>query len=141
MNDEKIVPRTEAGLLKWSFLALSGGVLYYGLEVFYRGYSHWSMALCGALGLCGIYLLNQRLPRLSLPLRALLISLGITLMELVAGGILNLWLGWEIWDYSSLPYSFAGQICLPFSVLWFLLAVPACLLCKLIQRHVFLEDA
>ncbi len=141
MNEEKNDCSPASHLVKWSFLALTGGVLYYGLEVLYRGYSHWSMALCGALGLCGIYLLNQHLPRLSLPLRALLISFGITLMELVAGGILNLWLGLGIWDYSGLPYSFAGQICLPFSVLWFLLAFPACLLCKQIRRHVFLEDA
>ncbi|MBQ8432881.1 MAG: hypothetical protein IJX28_08370 [Clostridia bacterium] len=99
------------------------------------------MVLCGALGLCTIYGLNERLPRLSLPLRALLAALAITAMELVAGCILNLWLGLGVWDYSGLPYSLAGQICLPFTVVWFLLAFPALWLCGLIRKRIFLEDA
>lgn len=141
MKQEKTPVTPEESCAKWGLLALTGGVLYYGLELLYRGHSHWSMVLCGALGLCTIYGLNERLPRLSLPLRALLAALAITAMELVAGCILNLWLGLGVWDYSGLPYSLAGQICLPFTVVWFLLAFPALWLCGLIRKRIFLEDA
>ncbi len=46
-----------------------------------------------------------------------------TAMELVVGVPLNLMLGLHIWDYSSLPFNLLGQICLPFTVLWFFLAL------------------
>ena len=122
------------------FLLLTGGVLYYGIEVLYRGYSHWTMALCGALCFLGIDRINRCLSRKPLPLRALVGALMITCAELFLGCVLNLWLGMGIWDYSNLPLHFMGQICLPFSLLWFLLCFPACLLCRLVRRRVFLEN-
>ena len=122
------------------FLFLSGGVLYYGLEIAWRGYSHWTMAFCGAICFFVIYRINEHLRFLSLPLRALLGAAAITAVEFLVGCICNLWLGWRIWDYSTLPYHIGGQICLPFSLLWFLLCFPVSLLCRLIRRRVFLSD-
>ena len=122
------------------FLLLTGGVLYYGIEVLYRGYSHWTMALCGALCFWGIDGINRRLSRKPLLLRALAGALMITCAEFFLGCVLNLWLGLGIWDYSNLPFHLLGQICLPFSLLWFLLCFPACLLCRLIRGRVFLKD-
>lgn len=122
------------------FLFLSGGVLYYGLEILWRGYSHWTMALGGAVCFFLIYRINEHLRFLSLPLRALLGAASITATEFLIGCICNLWLGWKIWDYSGLPYHILGQICLPFSLLWFLLCFPVCGLCRLIRRKVFLSD-
>jgi len=121
-------------------LLLTGGVLYAAIEILFRGYTHISMALCGAICFLLIYRLNERQTRLLLPIRALLAAAIITGVELIAGCILNLWLGLGVWDYSSLPYQLWGQICLPFSVLWFLLAIPTCLLCSAIRRYVFYED-
>lgn len=46
-------------------------------------------------------------------------ALFVTAMEFVVGIPLNLMLGLHIWDYSSLPFNLLGQICLPFTVLWF----------------------
>lgn len=50
-------------------------------------------------------------------------ALFVTAIELVVGVPLNLMLGLHIWDYSSLPFNLLGQICLPFTVLWFFLAL------------------
>ena len=62
-----------------------------------------------------------------------------TAMELVVGIPLNLMLGLHIWDYSSLPFNLLGQICLPFTVLWFFLA----LLCIFVDdwlRHILFHE-
>lgn len=126
--------------LEASFALLFGGVCYYGLEVLWRGWSHPAMALCGAICFLFIYQLNQRYPRLSLLSRTLAGALFITVMELIFGCILNLQLGLNIWDYSDMPYNLLGQICLSYSAVWFLLCFPACGICRLIRRKVFLSD-
>ena len=41
-------------------------------------------------------------------------SFVVTGIEFVSGCIVNLWLGWNVWDYSHLPLNLLGQICLPF---------------------------
>ncbi len=122
------------------FLFLFGGVLYYAMEIVYRGYSHWTMALCGAICFWGIYQINQRFASRSLSLRALMGAGMITLVELLIGCICNLWLHLQIWDYSNLPLHLLGQICIPFSLIWFLLSFPALWLCSLIQRKVFSQN-
>lgn len=127
-------------LYELPLLFLLGGVLYYALELLVRGRSHWSMALCGGLCLWLIYGLCRERPRLPLPVRALLSASLITGVEFVAGCVLNLWLGMNIWDYSSMPYQLLGQICLPYSVLWFLLGFPAVLVCTAIRRGIFFDD-
>ena len=123
-----------------SFVFLVGGVCYYGMEVIWRGYSHWSMAICGALGFWLLYRLHRRHLRVPLPLRALIGALLITAMELTVGSIVNLGMGWNLWDYSSLPFHFLGQICLPYSIVWFLLGFPCALVSYWIRRFVFLCD-
>ena len=111
-------------------LFVIGAVGYYSLEVLFRGFSHWSMALCGGLCLCLIYLANRRLAHRPLLLRALTGALIITAVEFAAGCILNLYLHWGIWDYSHLPLNLWGQITPVFSGLWFLLCIPVCIACS-----------
>ena len=123
------------------FVLLFGGVTYYGIETLSRGWSHWSMAICGAVCFFFLYRLNERYQRVSLPLRALAGALFITATELLVGCLLNLGMGLAIWDYSDMPYQFWGQICLPYSIFWFLLCFPAALVCRVIRRVVFLRNA
>ena len=118
---------------------LFGGVGYYGLEILFRGHSHPSMALCGAVCFFFIDRLNAAYPRLLLPLKALFSCFFITAVELLAGCILNLWCGLEIWNYNELPLNFWGQICLPFCVVWFLLCFPVCLLNRLMRYALFYD--
>ena len=125
-------------ILELPLLLLCGGVGYYGIETLFRGYSHWSMAICGALCFLGIYRINERLLFLPLLVRGLLSACLITAVELAAGCILNLWLGLGIWNYTEVPLNLWGQICLPFFVLWFLLSLGAAGLCRLIRKQIFL---
>ncbi len=49
----------------------------------------------------------------------------ITALELFTGLIVNVWLGWGVWDYSNMPLNLWGQICLPYSLLWVLISLAA----------------
>ena len=40
----------------------------------------------------------------------------------------NIIMGWQVWDYSEIPLNFMGQICLSFSLCWYLLSLPLCIL-------------
>lgn len=112
-----------------------GAAGYYSLEVAFRGYSHWSMAICGGLCVWLIFFMNRRLFHRPLLLRALVGALIITAVELIAGCILNLYLGWGIWNYSRLPLNLWGQITPVFSAVWFLLCIPVCIACTLVDSR------
>lgn len=116
-----------------------GGVVYCALEMLWRGRTHISMAICAGVCFFAMYELQklETFSALPLPLRALCGAGIITLSELVTGCIVNLGLGLEVWDYSRLPFSFRGQICLPFSALWFLLSLAIFPVCDILRRAVF----
>ena len=61
-------------------------------------------------------------------------SLIITVVEFLFGLLVNRVLHLHVWDYSALPLNIMGQICLPFSLIWFVLTIPASALCKLCCR-------
>lgn len=42
----------------------------------------------------------------------------VTVLEFLTGCIVNLWLGWSVWDYSGLPGNVLGQICPQYCLLW-----------------------
>lgn len=116
-------------IFKYPFLMFVGGTVYYGLEVINRGFSHWTMAVVGGICFVLIGLLNERnLWNVSIIGQMGISSLIITVIELISGVILNVWLGLDIWDYSGIPFNLLGQICLPFTILWFFLSYPAILL-------------
>ncbi len=133
-KNKSIPPRRTTRLAKNALLFTLGGSGYYCLEVVTRGFSHWSMALCGGICLLTIYHLNARLCRRRIYFRALIGATVITCVEFAAGCVVNLLLGWNVWDYSHLPMNLLGQICLPFSVLWFGLCIPICAICGAIGR-------
>lgn len=125
--------------LKYLALFLIGGALYYCLEVLFRGYSFWSMAVCG--GVCFIIcgLTNEKNRCMPLPLQMLMAACEITVIELAAGLILNVWLGLYIWDYSNMPGNFLGQICPQFTALWFFLSAVGIILDDVIRWKIFGE--
>lgn len=96
-----------------------GGLLYMGIELMWRGYSHWIMFILG--GLCFVYLgqINEVIPwNMPLWLQVLIGTAIITALEFITGCIANLWFGWNVWDYSNVPFNVLGQICLPYILLW-----------------------
>ena len=103
---------------KHLILFVLGGMGYFFLEVLVRGYSHYTMFLCGGACFLCIGLLNESVKiKMSFVSQMVLSTFIITGLELITGLIVNVWLGWDIWDYSDLPYNFKGQICLLYTVL------------------------
>lgn len=106
-------------LNKYFILLGIGGLIYVGLELIWRGYSHWSMFIVG--GVCFIFLglINEIIPwNMPLYQQVLIGVLIITFLEFIAGFIVNIWLGWQVWDYSHLTGNIMGQICPLFCCLW-----------------------
>ena len=134
MNTQVLSGKVLSPFFKYSAIALAGGVVYYGIEILYRGHSHWSMAICGGVCLVAICLINQRFPSWNLLLRAALCALAITAIELFSGCVLNLWLDWHVWDYRSQPFNLLGQIAPLFTFFWFLLSLPVCFIYNLQKR-------
>lgn len=120
---------------KDSILFLTGSCAYPTLEMAWRGHTHYSMALAGGVCLllidhvcCGV------LEGHSLFTRCLAGSGLITGVELMAGILVNQVFGLGVWDYSDMPMNLMGQVCLPYSVLWFGLTLPAMALCGLLRE-------
>ena len=128
-NAKKIYPRAGRTVIRDAALFAVGGTGYYLAEVLFRGYSHWSMALCGGVCLTLIFHINKKMSGKKILLRALAGAGMITAVELTCGCIVNLALGWEVWDYSHMPMNILGQICLPFTLLWFCVCIPVCAVC------------
>ena len=97
-----------------------GSILYGLTEILWRGWTHWTMLLCGGICFTLMYLVSGS--ELSLVKKWLLSTCIITTVEFVAGCIVNLRLHWQVWDYSSLPFNLLGQICPRFFLLWIPLA-------------------
>ena len=102
---------------KFSLLFYLGGMCYAGLELLWRGFTHWSMFLLG--GLCFVLVGKLNRWRSGRPILLILTeaALLITLLELGCGLLVNR--NYRVRDYRHLPMNFRGQICLPFTLLWF----------------------
>lgn len=126
--------------VKYLLLFFLGGFLYGAIEILSRGFSHISMFIAGGLCFLVIGGINEVFPEdISLLSQMVLSAIGITVIEFVSGVIVNLWLDLGVWDYSSLPYNFLGQICLLYSFYWFFLSLPAIFLDDYIRVTVFGE--
>ena len=104
---------------EYLFLWALGGTLYYSIEIFFRGFSHWSMFVLG--GICLVFFTVQgQMVHWEDPMwrQILRCIIFVTAMEFMTGIVVNKWLGLAVWDYSSLSFQLFGQICLPFAVLF-----------------------
>lgn len=123
-----------------SILFFIYGFMYYIIEVLYRGYSHWSMFILG--GLCGVIigLLNEKNKTISVLKQGIYGALIVTILEFIIGYLVNILLGWNIWDYSNVPFNFLGQICLPFTIIWFILSVFCIYLDDFLREKLFKSE-
>lgn len=127
--------------LKQIILFGAGGLLYVLCELIWRGYSHWTMFLVGGICFIMIGLINEVLPLDITLVRQMAIgAVIITTVEFVSGCIINLWIGWNVWDYSGLPFNILGQVCLPFSFLWFLISAIGIVLDDYLRYWWFREE-
>jgi len=111
------------------------GAVGYGLiEILWRGHTHWTMLIAGGLCFLIMYYIANYLP-LPLPAKYLLSGAAISVVELLTGLLVNLWLRWDVWDYSGMRLNLLGQICPFFCCAWVLLSVPGVALCRLLYRR------
>ena len=121
-------------VVEYGIVYTVGAAGYTLVELAWRGYSHWTMALTGGACLALIYLTEAKHHSAPLWKRCLAGSLIITLFELAVGFTVNIVLGWQVWDYSNLWLNLFGQICLLYSALWFLLCIPVTKLCSVLRQ-------
>ena len=107
------------------------------MEILWRGYTHWTMVLLGGVCFYLISLVAESGSRLHLPLYLCAVPCAymITALEFLTGCVVNLLLGWNVWDYSAQPLNLFGQICFSFLGLWYLLSIPALPIAKHLRRR------
>lgn len=96
-----------------------------GIEMLFRGRTHWTMFIVGGICFYVVGLVNEIIPwEMPIWQQCFIGAFIITCVEFISGCTINLILGWDVWDYSEMPLNVLGQICFPFSVLWFILSAP-----------------
>lgn len=134
MNNIKI-------FIKYLILFLLGGYTITGIEILWRGYSHYSMIIFG--GICFIYagLQNEQI-EWDYPFwkQVLRVEAFILSAEFITGCIVNLWLGLNIWDYSGLPGNILGQTCPQFALLFLPLSAIAIVVDDFVRWKWFGEE-
>lgn len=107
-----------------------GGTEYFLLEVFWKTWHNepeqisWTMLVLAVILTIPVERCGEQMPwEIPLWIQALACATLVTITELFAGVILNLWLKLEVWDYSNLPGNFLGQICPQFATVWWVLCL------------------
>lgn len=127
--------------IKMFALFIIGGLIYFVLEMLFRGRSHWTMVVVGGVCflICGA--INEIFDYdMSLLKQGTICAALVTGVELVAGIIINLWMGLNVWDYSNMPLNLFGQICLPFSLLWVGIGIVAVIVDDYLRYWLFGEE-
>ena len=126
--------------IKYLILLLVGGTAYYYIEILARGFSHWTMFIVGGICFILIGIINEITPKMSLLKQMLLSAVIITVVEFIAGCILNIWLEMNIWDYTDEIGNIFGQVCPKHTCYWFLLSSVGIVLDDYIRHFLFGEE-
>lgn len=107
---------------KYFLLLTFSGYVYVCMELLYRGYSDITMMFCASICVIPMIFLNNIFTyELDMSIQILLSTISATSIEWIFGRLFNQ--DFSIWDYRNMPlHSPDGQICLPFMLLWGLLA-------------------
>lgn len=126
---------------KYLFLGFVGGIIYCSIELLWRSWTHWSMFILGGVCFICLGLINEILSwDTPLLIQMAIGCVIITILEFITGCVVNLWLGWNVWDYSQYPLNFLGQISVRSSVLWYFLSIVGIILDDVIRWKFFGED-
>ena len=87
------------------------GLTYGLIEILWRGYTHPSMVIVG--GICGLLigLLNEKNKKMKLLPQMVEGMVIVTVLEFVSGIVLNLCLGFNVWDYRIMRFNLLGHVC------------------------------
>lgn len=127
-------------IIKLTLLFLMGGMLYFIIELAYKGDSHYSMFLTGGAAFLLMGGINSYFDR-NMPLiqQMLFSAVIITLLEFICGVIVNIGLHLNVWDYSHIPFNIMGQICPRFFFIWFALSLVGIILDDFFRYRMFGE--
>ncbi len=102
----------------------SVGACGYGLiEILWRGYTHWSMALAGGFAFLGLSRIGRVFKNFSILIKGIIGGGLITGIEYIFGLIFNIILKKNVWDYSKMPLNIGGQVCALYSFFWIILSM------------------
>ena len=128
-------------LFRLFILFLIGGFIYMGIELLWRGRTHWTMGIVGGICFVLIGLINELFTfEMYILTQAIIGAILITIVEYISGCIINIHFGLAVWDYSNLPFNIQGQVCLLFSFLWVLLSVVAIYADDILRNKLFGEE-
>ncbi len=105
--------------LLYTLAFMLGGNIYCSIEMIYRSRTHYSMFFCSGIAIMILLFVYLNSKNISPFIFALIAMIIITGLEFVFGIVFNLWLNMNVWDYSNTPFNLLGQICLPFSLIWY----------------------
>ena len=134
-NIIQVIILTKSKSLEYFVIFSIGGLVYGLVEVVTRGYTHWTMILTGGTAFLLIHLVNMNMKNRSILLRCLAGCGIITTLEFIVGCIVNRMLHMNVWDYSGEKFNLLGQICPLFSMMWFLICIPAVILSFLLKKN------
>lgn len=63
-----------------------------------------------------------------------LCAAAVTTVEYFTGVLVNLRLGWNVWNYADRPLNVLGQICPLYSLFWFGLSIPGVWLGRTVRQ-------
>ncbi len=110
-------------LKKYILLFLVGGIGYCGIELLWRGYTHWSMLMAGGICFVIFSIISQVFFDSSPVLKAILCGAAVTSVEFIFGVVFNLILKMNVWDYSNMPFNVLGQVCPSYFLVWIFLGL------------------
>ena len=122
--------------MKYLLLLTFSGYIYVCMELLFRGRSDVTMMFCASICVVPmIYLNNIFSYDVDFLLQLILCSVFATFIEYIFGMIFNT--DYHIWDYRNMPYNIDGMVCLPFSLLWMLIASWVIPLMDWIDHYIF----
>ena len=128
---------SKSSFVRYFTFFIAGALIYSLIEIAWRSYTHWTMGVTGGLCMSALYYINKHCKSIPVASRALIGCAVITLAEFLVGIAVNFVCKWNVWDYSSLPFNFMGQICLLYSTIWYFLCFPAFFICEWVERSFF----
>ncbi len=88
----------------------AGALCYWALELAWRGWTHWTMPLTGGFCFLLMYAIANFMDE-ALWKKWVMSAACLTAVEFVVGILVNIRLGWHVWDYSGQRFHLYGQIC------------------------------
>lgn len=122
--------------MKYLLLFTFSGYIYVCLELIFRGYSDITMMFASSICAIPMIILNNKFTyEIDFLLQLFLCAIFATLVEFIFGMLFNR--DYSIWDYRNMPLNLYGQICLPFSLLWMIIAACVIPLMDWIDCYIF----